>query len=122
MMRPDPAWSGRDQASSSTCRRDEAGEQERLRVGVLKLKSGRATKLRDIFRTHGIDAGNRRVIRAGPLRGRELDRHSFRIRPLRIETDQGLQPVAGAFRQRAGKQRRSAALCCRHGQGGKFLL
>src|SRR5262249_40393934 len=79
---------------------DEAVEQERLRIGILGLEARRAIELRDVLQPRRIDARHRlrrRLVRAGPLPDRQLDRHAFGIHALGIQPDQRLQPVAGAF-------------------------
>src|ERR1700742_1084918 len=61
---------------------DEAIEQERLRVGFLRLKAGCTIELRDVLEPRGIDAGDgrrRSLVRTGPLPDRQLDRHALGV-------------------------------------------
>ena len=78
---------------------DEAIKQERLRVRLLRRKTGGAIEHGDVGKPRGVHARHgirRHLVGSSPLPDRQFDRHAFRIHPLRIEADECFQPLTGA--------------------------
>src|SRR6516225_3324510 len=79
---------------------DEAIEQKGLCLGLVWRNPGRAIELANVFQPRRIDICNRfrrRLVRTGPLPDRKLNGDAFGVGPLRIEPNQGLQPLASGL-------------------------
>jgi len=85
--------------------RTEAVEQEGLRIGFLRRQAGGAVEQPDILQPRRVHAGHRvggKLVDAGPLPDRQLDRHALGIHPFGIKCGQRPQPIARGLAVEAG--------------------